>query len=708
MAEETEKSDGKVLADGSGTEFNAAALAKLGNHLSQRFSVHKADRRVQEQQWLRNLYQFKGKYDAEIEEKLDPNRSRAYPKLTRTKIMVVVARLMNLLFPQSDKSWTIRPSKNPVLSQEELTAAFRDWRDQNPEGEVTAEDLDTIVKAFANKAAEVMERHIEGQLQDAMGSATETDNSDFVALCRRVILSAAIFNCGVLKGPMTLSRKKARIEITPGIDPTVRMVDSWRPYFDAVDIWRYYPDMQARSFSDMEGEFEDHVYTKQQLEGLAKREDFIPEAIQQFIRENPEGNHTPQNYENDLDNLAGTKQASNRGKRYRLQEFWGNVSRDFIEATGLELPEDSDKVDQFRVTAWVAGRHIVKLGLNPLPPQVNVYHKFVFDDSVPGLMGGSMAEIMRDSQMAVSSAARMLIDNAAVTCGPMLEIDLNKLVEAQDPKTIAPFKSYFVDGKGNPSGHRAINSIAIDSRMNELLSVMNQFLEFADMETFVGGYGGQENTPGEALRTSAGASMVLGNAALPFRDIVRSFDRFTVSVLNALVEWNRLFNDEIEHTGDLRPVAKGATSLIAKEVRAFALDNLMSTITEEERVYIDDQKLLNQKLMARDIPFEDIRATDAVVAKRLEDRQKRQSEAEDQARRMFEAELRGLVTDAMKNAAQAKKNLDNADATAVQTLTKVAEIPTQDMKDAEQLARTVQSETGTAQSQGQSGRAGVG
>lgn len=671
---EEEKREVETVEDGSGATFNSAAVTKLGGHLSQRFSTHKADRRTQEQQWLRNLYQFKGKYDPEIEQKLDPARSRAYPKLTRTKIMVIVARLMNLLFPQGDKSWEIRASKVPTLSQDDLNAAWMNWREENPDAEVTQEELDRLVRAFAVEAAETMEAHVLDQLQDAMGSATETDNSDFVTLCRRVILSAAIFSVGVLKGPMTLNKRKYKIEATPGLEPVVEAVESYRPYFEAVDVWRYYPDMQARTFSDMEGEFEEHIYTLQQLEGLKAREDFIGQNIDRFIARNPDGNYSQATHELELDALAGVKQASNRGKRFRVQEFWGNVSRDYVEDTGLELPEGSEDVSQFRLTVWLGGRYVLKLALNPLPSTTNVYHKFVFDDSVPGLTGGSMCEIMRDSQMAIASAARMLIDNASVTCGPMLEIDLGKLVGNQDVKSIGPFRNYYTDAKNNPSGHRAINSITIDSRMQELLAVMDRFMAFADMETFVGGYGDvQENTPGEAMRTSAGASMVMGNAALPFRDIVRSFDRFTVSVLNALIQWNRIFNEAIEYTGDLRPVAKGATSLIAKEVRAFALDNLKQTLDEDEMLYVDSEKLLKQRLMARDIPAEDIMASEQEVTRRKDAQAQQQQEAQQQARDMFAAQLKEALTDALKNAAQAKKHLDNADVASIEGMLKLVE-----------------------------------
>lgn len=669
MVEET-KRDGKTVTDGEGTEYNAQALSVIGHQLRQKFNGFKRDRRLQEQQWLRNLYQFKGKYDPDIEEKIGPDRSKAYPKLTRTKVMIIVARLMNLLFPQSDKSWSIEASPVPHLEEDDLRALWFEWKSENPDREITEEELDMVVRRFADRAAKEMERHIEDQLQGSIGSATEADNSDFVALCRRVILSAAIYNVGVLKGPMTLTVERSFIDLVPGGMPVINRRPVNRPYFEAVDVWRYYPDMQARTFSDMDGEFEEHIFNQMQLEALAGRDDFIAENIRRFLKAFPDGNYEPAEHEQDLDNLSGLR-PSNRGKRYRVREYWGCISRKYLkDVGGLELPEGDD--DQIRVTAWIGDRFVLKLALNPLPAHANIYHKFVFDDSEPGLLGGSMCEIMRDSQMAVSSAARMLIDNASVTCGPNFEINLDMLAPGQDVKSFGPFRNYYTDRRATNGAVRAINSISVDSHMSELLAVMNQFLRFADMETFVGGIGDAENTPGEALRTSAGASMVLGNAALPFRDIVRSFDRFTVSVLYSLIEWNRLFNDELNYVGDIRPVAKGATSLIAKEVRAFALDNLRNTLGEDEMIYIDPEKLLEQRLMSRDIPIQDIKATDEEIERRKQENAERARIAEEQQQRLFEAELRERNTEALKDAAQAKKNLENADATSVKTLLEVA------------------------------------
>ena len=44
--------------------------------------------------------------------------------------------------------------------------------------------------------------------------------------------------------------------------------------------------------------------------------------------------------------------------------------------------------------------------------------------------------------------------------------------------------------------------------------------------------------------------MLRGDAALPFKDVVRAYDRFTQSVLLSLVQFNRKFNPKRAAAGD--------------------------------------------------------------------------------------------------------------------------------------------------------------
>ena len=99
--------------------------------------------------------------------------------------------------------------------------------------------------------------------------------------------------------------------------------------------------------------------------------------------------------------------------------------------------------------------------------------------------------------------------------------------------------------------------------------------------------------PSEPMRSAAGASMLRGDAALPFKDIVRNFDSFTQSMINALVQFNRKFNPGRAAEGDYNVIARGATSLIAKEVRGMQIDQLlqtMPTLAESVTTHTDERK----------------------------------------------------------------------------------------------------------------------
>ena len=56
--------------------------------------------------------------------------------------------------------------------------------------------------------------------------------------------------------------------------------------------------------------------------------------------------------------------------------------------------------------------------------------------------------------------------------------------------------------------------------------------------------------------------------------------------------------------------AKGSISLVAKEVRGAALDQLVSTLSPRERVMIDERGLLEDRFKARDLPLDRIKDQD--------------------------------------------------------------------------------------------------
>lgn len=654
------------MADENELTIDRERMTSLGSTLRARFAAYDKARRTVEEQWIKNVRQFVGEYDPKILGNLKPEQSKAYPRVTRVKVLSIVARLHALLFPAGESNWGIEASPIPSLPASKLVDLVARWAAENPGKQATQDEMDRIVKLTADDIALRMQKVVDDQLSDAGANGSV----DYQELVRDVIFSGVLYGCGVLKGPMTVETTASTIEVDDSGYPQVIEAKVYRPYFEATPIWDYYPDFSAKDFKQQDGEFQRHVYSRHTLKTLADRPDYMGSVIRSYLREKPNGNYTKKTYEQELDQLSDDKQETQPGedKKFELIEFWGCINGHDMRAAGVEV-KDSDLDKDMYACVWMIDDKVIKVAQNPYPEGVSMYHQFVFEKDEVNLTGSGLPAIMRDSQLGVSTFTRMLVDNAATVCGPSIEIDLDQL-SPNSSKTIAPFTAYLKDN-ASPSGARAVQNISFDSHIPELLQAIRLMNEFADTETFVNQMTGGdfENAPSEALRTSGNMSMALAAAALPFKDIVRNFDRFTKSVIHALVEWNLIYNPRREDLrGDMRPIPKGASSLMAKEVRAVSLDQLAATLTPEERLYINEEALLKERLQVRDLPLDSLMATPEEVKRRKDAAAAQAQKAEQQSDAMFQANMRTLQTEALKDAAQAQKNMDSGDTMVLKAL----------------------------------------
>ena len=638
-------------------QLDDTQLNALGDKLSKRFLEFKNDRSAAEATWLKNLRQYLGEYDPEMLQKMQPDRSRAYPKLTRVKVVSMVSRLMSLLFPTSEKNWGLHASKSPTFDVETVQQIVGAWEQTNQGAALDKKELKRILGRAAAIMAEKMELEIDDQLMDIGGSAA----MDYVALVRKVVFSAVLYGPGILKGPMTIMRKQGVYDVTAtGVE--VSEQDVLRPYYEFVPCWDYYPDLSAKTFDQMDGRFQRHVMSRHQLRQLADRSDFMGDRIKKYLVEHTDGNYKQFTYEAELDKSSSSGGVKGQRRKFEVIEFWGYVFGHELRGAGVDI-KDEDLSDEVRATLWMIDDVVIKAALDPFPAGVSMYHEFVFEEDEVNLMGSGLPPICRDSQLGVCAATRMLIDNASVVCGPQLEVNLDVVRIDQDTKGVQPFKVWYTEGGVSGASGQAVRNIAIDSHISELMSITDMFMAFSDKETFVSPAtnGDMENSPSEPMRTSSGASMILGNAALPFRDIVRNFDRFTMSVIHSLVEWNTLFNADADVKGDLQPVARGATSLIAKEVRAMALDNLALTLREEEAMFIDMKELAKARISVRDLPLDRLLLSDEEVARNQQVAAQKAQQQEDLQNESINANIRKVLADAYKATSQAQKNLDGSD-----------------------------------------------
>lgn len=657
--------------------LNDAVLAALGQKMTKDFTQYEADRRIAELRWMRNLRQFLGVYDPDIEKQLDPNRSQAYPKLTRVKCVSMLSRMMNLLFPSSERNWSIEPSKVPNLEAEDLADILMQLQQPDPQtgqkAMPTDDQIEAAIRDFASLRAANLTTEIEDQLDEIGGDRMV----DYVALCRKVLMSGITYGIGILKGPFAKTQSQRRWQRNPDGSITPIIVDALRPQFESITVWDYYPDMSAKFLHQMDGQFTRMVMSRRQIRELADRNDFLKGAIHKYLRDNTTGNYTRRTYETELKTLGvQINVVDTAGRKYEVIAWDGFVSGAYLRAAGVEV-DDAKLNDMVEAVVWILGSTVIKATMSPwsmlgTDVRVNSFHHFVFEEDDSSILGNGLPNIMRDSQMGVSATTRMIMDNGSVVCGPITEVNTDLMRLDQDLSSVHAHKVFYREGTGQDAQYPAIKSINIDSHITELLQISNMFQGFADTETFINPAtgGDMQKGPSEPFRTAAGASMIRGDAALPFKDVVRNFDLFTQSVFASLVAFNKHFNTRPEIQGDFQVVTHGSTSLIAKETRGMAYDNLVNTLRPEEQIYINWYELAKDRMTTRDVDIGRVLCSAGDAKTREASRDEAAQKQAMQQEELMRAEIREMLASAVKQLTQSDKNSALADATTYNTILK--------------------------------------
>ena len=654
-------------------------LRQLGQNLDKLFMQYVSDRRIAELKWLRNLRQYLGLYDPEIEKEMSVNRSKAYPRITRVKCISVLSRIMNLMFPGNERNWQLQASPSPDMSPEDVMQAIQTLMQKAQEAGLPPALSDEMVKSavqnLANDRAELLSVLIDDQLQELGGDQT----LDYVSLARKVAQSGILYGLGVLKGPFVRTAQTTRWQFDPVTQMPMPVTQTiYKPMFEFMPIWDFYPDMSAKTFAQMDGYFSRVVMSRSQIRALADRPDFFPDQVKKYLTTHPQGNYRPQPFEMEL-RAMGVKVNVNEMKsettKYEILVWNGPVGGQFLQMAGVDVPEDK-LADDIDAEVWMIEGNIIKADMNPwrkIGADVKTIHTFLFDEDDTSPVGNGLPNVVRDSQMSISAATRMLLDNASVVCGPNLELNTDLLRPDQDLTSTSAYKIWYREGTGPDAMQPAVRNLAIDAHLDDLLKTIELFMKFADMETFVGPAtgGDMERGMSEPMRTAAGASMLRGDAALPFKDIIRNFDIFTQSLINSLVQFNRKFNPDLAPEGDYNVIARGATSLIAKEVRGMQVDQLAATLTPAEAMHIDERKLIEARVKVRDlgdllVPADEAKRRQQQASQAQEIMQQQQAE-------QVAANVRKTLSDAYKNIAQGQKNTANAEAATIQAALDILE-----------------------------------
>lgn len=643
-----------------------AGLNLLGQRIFGMWPTHVSDRKQIEERWLRNLYQVRKIYDPEVLNMIPADRSKAYPGMTAWMVRGTIARLMQMLFPQTEKNYGVRPSPLPDLSTEQLQQVLDSLVQERggdaAQVELSGADIEKGIREFAKGKAGAMEVKIDDDLQEM----------EFITLARKVVRSATIYNIGILTGPFH-EKTKARTwqrDVNTGAYKAVE-VDKYKPLFEFLPVWNYYPDLTATDLYKQDGEFERHIMTRAEVEGLASRPDFLADRVTKYLERHASGNYQAQWWESVMKGEPKSAQAAVQGKesrKYEVLSYWGHVTGRELRSAGVSIP-DSHLGKSFHGNVWTIDNVVIKAKLAPLGDAVRHHHIFVFEDDDLSILGNGLCDTLRDSQMSLNETVRAALDNASVI-GPMAEINTDMLTPGQN-HSISKHKTWLRESNGGQSDAiPAVRNVSIDSHLSELLPLVQLFLSFGDKESGLppASLGDTSGGGSEALRTQRNASMFLGAAALPVRDTVRNYDTFTISLISALVAWNKKYAPDASRDGDHNIIARGSTSLIAKEVLAQSLAEFKLSLTPDELPHIKTRALLIERAKANDIPVDDLMEDEDKAEQIIQQNAQAQQQMQQGQMDLVAAQVKEVLTQALANEAKASSDQAAVGTTVLQTI----------------------------------------
>ncbi|WP_415713079.1 hypothetical protein [Maridesulfovibrio sp.] len=557
----------------------------LGVFIKTLFSEAESARASKEEVWMKDYLQTKSEYEPDELNKI--KRSKMYVPATRVKLNTVLTQVMDFLFPASEEhNWDLKPSPRPELHPSVITHYQQQAAAQGQE--LSQDELEKLVDKNAKASCEAMCEEIADQLVGGSG------RKSYRAVCKSVAEQKLKYGTGILKGPLV--REEFREGYAIAEDGSWQLqksqVTELRPYYEDVSVWNAYPDANATRLEDCEYIFQDHIYNRRQVLDLLTYPGFNKQIITDYLRDNKDG---------DLDSYKALKLQQKIGsgeirkmdKRYRVYEFWGTLTGDQLASVGIKIPEE-ELAEIFPANVWMLGDKVIKAVINPLEGATIPYQFDYFVEDEDSIWGDGLPTLLRHPQKALNSSMRMLLDNAAVSCGPQVAANMSAFTQDEDPRDIYAFK--FWPFRSVEDMNKALKFFSVPSYTNELMALVRVFNDMVDdmsVPRFMGGDGSQMRGAG---KTARGLSMLIGAAHQILKDLVKSHDEnITRPFFKKMYFWNMQFNPRKEIKGDFEIIATGTSVLMAKEVQLERMQTVLA-ITDNPRFegWVDDEKLLKE------------------------------------------------------------------------------------------------------------------
>lgn len=531
-------------------------LTALGQRIVGVYHDRVGQRTELEQRWLEDIRRYNGEYEPKVDASLQKRTygSKMFVPLTRRIVDIVEARMVDLLFPTEERSFSIDPSPVPMLLQAEALATRLPpdmMVPAGPDGQpLEANQIVLGIKEQREEArakAENMQREIDDQLREA----------NYHAVARRAIHEAMVIGTGIIKGPMVIGRTKkvwqgGSLQTTEDLSPTV--VD--------VSLWDYFPDMSARTTEESESDIETHRMTKVQFARLAGQPGFS--AAQDEIRrilstESVTNNNTARD---EMRAASGTQAV--KDNRYLVLEYHGPVERQELVDAGAKVPDDNLLIYEGVIWVYEGDGTVLKALVNPMDTEARPYSTYCWRKDPASIFGFGLSGELADNQEGANSSIRAAMDHMGLLVGGMVGVN-DKAVRPEDGRWSVEPNKVWRGQRPDVDMTKAFVFYDMPSKLGEIMAVFDRNKALMDD---IGGPGmamqGQDAP--SYLETARGVGIAWNASNIWFRRGVTNWDDdITSPLVGRFVDWNHQYNPKDEIKGDVQVIARGRSALLEAE-----------------------------------------------------------------------------------------------------------------------------------------------
>lgn len=507
-----------------------------------------------------------------------------WANITETKCRAAEAWLKDTILQPGDAPWDLEPTPSPELpplvnemvqqqTMDKMLKAAAEaavMAGQKPDVMSLVNHMEAMapmiedmikkeIKKHAKRAAEEIKEKIEDKFREG----------HWYEALEECIYDLVTYGTAILKGPILRKetiRYRAFDQSSGGFTPTVeeRIV----PVFERVDPNMFYAGPDNSGIDDGYC-FHKIPFTRSDLYGLIGIEGYDEDAIRRVLDQHRDGGLEEwTSRDSEKKDLDGKSAGIYPTEKIDCLEFWGSVPGSLLKEFGIDDVDITDEQKEYEVAIWLIGAEVIRAILNPSATGYYPFSKASFARDPDSFHGRGVPELVSHAQDVANVTSRSIVNNVAIASGPQVELNIDRRAPGAS-KNIWPWKVWETTTKGMNEA-KAVNFYAPPMVTDKLMAIYRLCIEIADEDSGIPRYAHGEGGAGGAGETASGLSMLITSSARGIKAIVKNIDKGLIEpsvqkMYDYLMDYEE---DEFDTLGDIKIVAKGSTSMIAKEQQA--------------------------------------------------------------------------------------------------------------------------------------------